>query len=239
MDDVIHVELLEGWREAAGMHYAGIKIELAPGWKTYWRAPGDGGLPTIVDWEGSENLSDVEILWPRPQVFHAFGMRSVGYDDEVLLPMHLEAEDADAAINARINLTMGICKEVCVPVSFSLNAVLTSESSVAATPIRTALSLRPRKVDAPLDCSLQASADGYQLTVATQFAALAGEEETSVVELASPDIWISEPDYLRAGDRVTATVELRPHHDGASIDLDTLRMTVLTNQSAIELLGCD
>jgi len=86
-DSIVQVQLLEGWREPDGSHYAGIEIKLAPGWKTYWRAPGDGGIPTHVSWEGSSNLQGAEIHWPRPGVFRAGGMRSVGYDENVVLPV--------------------------------------------------------------------------------------------------------------------------------------------------------
>ena len=77
-DSVVTVELLDGWRDVDGTHFAGIEITLAPGWKTYWRAPGDGGLPTSLNWSRSSNLQTAKVHWPRPDVFRVAGLRSIG-----------------------------------------------------------------------------------------------------------------------------------------------------------------
>ena len=51
-DAVEGVALIAGWRQADGSRLAGIEIRLAPGWHTYWRAPGSAGIPPTFDWSG-------------------------------------------------------------------------------------------------------------------------------------------------------------------------------------------
>ena len=67
--DVIHGEILQGWVLPDGNRMAAIRMTVEPGWKTYWRAPGDMGIPHSFDWSGSRNLSAVAVEWPATTVF--------------------------------------------------------------------------------------------------------------------------------------------------------------------------
>ena len=86
-DRVVQAEVLPGWRTENGDHMAALRITLNPGWKTYWRAPGDAGIPPLLDWSGSGNLESAEVTWPTPEVFSQNGMRSIGYTEELVLPV--------------------------------------------------------------------------------------------------------------------------------------------------------
>lgn len=238
VDSVVSVTLLEGWREPDGSHYAGIQIDLAPGWKTYWRAPGDGGIPTTTNWDGSDNLAFAKVFWPRPEVFRTFGMRSVGYADRVVLPVHLEAKES-GDIDAELNLRLGVCNEICLPVDVSLSGVLSDTDVIGMVPIQAALTDRPKTSEAKLSCTLTDLGEEYRLDIATNIAPLDGVAETSVVEVGDQRVWVSEPRFMRDDDWVLSTVRLIPQHDKADVDLSTVRMTLLTTTSATELRGCD
>lgn len=238
IDSIVSVTMLEGWREPNGAHYAGIQIDLAPGWKTYWRAPGDGGVPTTATWEGSQNLAHAQVLWPRPNVFRTSGMRSIGYTDRVVLPVHAEAQNG-GDIDAHLKLILGICKGVCMPVTISLSGVLREDGSMDAAPIKAALTQRPQAVDAKLSCTLIDMGDEYRLDIAANIPPLEGRAETTVVELSDPSVWVSEPRFMRDESWVLSTVRLIPQSEKASVDLSTVRLTMLTTTSAIELRGCD
>lgn len=237
-DSVVSVTWLDGWRQEDGTHYAGIQIDLAPGWKTYWRAPGDGGIPTTANWERSENLAVAEVLWPRPEVFRTYGMRSVGYADRVVLPVHLEAE-GNGAINIELDLRLGVCNEICMPVEVSLSGQVQPDEVVGRVPIQAALTNRPQPMDAKMDCTLVPLEGEYRLDIATNIPALEGNAETSVVELGDGMVWVSEPDFMRDDNWVMSSVRLIRQNEDAQIDLSTLRLTMLTTTSAIELTGCD
>jgi DsbC/DsbD-like thiol-disulfide interchange protein len=95
---------------------AGIDIELAPGWKTYWRMPGEAGVPPQFDWSGSQNAKSVEVLWPSPTRFSDAGGETVGYKDRVVFPLRIPAEHPSEAVLLRLSMFFGVCKEVCIPV---------------------------------------------------------------------------------------------------------------------------
>ena len=78
--------------DAMGRIWLGVEIKLAPGWKTYWRNPGESGAPPRFDWQGSQNLDRVEVRWPAPHRFSSFGFDSYGYDDGVVLPVFVDLD---------------------------------------------------------------------------------------------------------------------------------------------------
>jgi len=102
-----------------------------PGWKTYWRAPGDGGIPPQFNFSGSETISSVTPHWPVPEVFDQNGLRSIGYNDGVVFPITVSSQDASAPIQINGELNIGVCEEICVPVALDLR--LTTSVDVAPT----------------------------------------------------------------------------------------------------------
>jgi len=94
---------------------AGVQIELDPGWKTYWRVPGDSGIPPQVIWKGSTNVKSIEMRWPAPLRFiDQYGM-SIGYINEIVLPVTIVPEDKNAAVNLALELNYAVCADVCLP----------------------------------------------------------------------------------------------------------------------------
>lgn len=101
--------------------YAGVEIEMPKGWKTYWRAPGDaGGIPPEFDWEGSENLASVEVLYPAPHRLTDKAGDAIGYKDRVLFPIRVTAKDATLPVVINGVVQYGICKDICIPAEAKL-----------------------------------------------------------------------------------------------------------------------
>ncbi|MCI5112233.1 MAG: copper-binding protein, partial [Marivita sp.] len=100
---------------------AGLHIQLNESWKTYWRSPGEVGIPPSVEWGGSENVADVEFMWPAPTRFTAFGIENFGYSDEVVFPLRvvLDEPGTPATLSAQVRLL--VCSDVCVPEEFNLS----------------------------------------------------------------------------------------------------------------------
>ncbi|MEE8246278.1 MAG: protein-disulfide reductase DsbD domain-containing protein, partial [Alphaproteobacteria bacterium] len=93
----------------------GLHIRLEPGWKTYWRSPGDAGFPTLLDWSGSANLAAAELHWPAPKRFRIFGLETFGYVDEVVLPVTLSLARPGQAAALKVRVDYAICKDICIP----------------------------------------------------------------------------------------------------------------------------
>jgi DsbC/DsbD-like thiol-disulfide interchange protein len=239
-DDVVQVTLMEGWRLSDTRHMAAIRIELAPGWKTYWRAPGEGGVPTVLRLTDADGVTGMAIHWPRPEVFFANGMRSIGYRDDVILPLEFAVSES-GAIEIEGRLDMGVCLDVCMPITLDLEGLLPDTPTRVAA-IGAALSDRPlTAVEAGAGhatCALRPISDGLQVTV-TATVPQTGNDETVVVEHADPMIWVSEATTRRDGSRVTAVADIVPPDAGPfALNRSDLRITVIGSQMAVELDDC-
>jgi DsbC/DsbD-like thiol-disulfide interchange protein len=243
MDDVVRVGLIPGWRMESGAHMAALRVRLEPGWKTYWRAPGDAGIPPLFDWSGSENVSAVRVHWPVPHVFEQNGLRSVGYSGEVVMPVEITPARGDETIGLAGQIQIGVCQDICLPVSMAVSVSLPPDGGGhGAAAIRAALEDRPMtEAEAgvgAVTCRTEPIDDGLRLEVSIEMPRVASAEET-VVEFADPTVWISEAATSRTDGRLTAVAELVPA-DAAPFALSRgdLRFTVLGDGRAVDIRGC-
>ena len=95
---------------------AGLHFQLDPGWKIYWRSPGDSGSPPVPDFAASQNVAAVEVAWPAPRRFAELaGLETAGYTDETVLPLRVAAARADEAVRLRARVPYQACETVCIP----------------------------------------------------------------------------------------------------------------------------
>src|SRR5215470_18676575 len=100
---------------ADGLLRAGVEIRLATGWKTYWRYPGDSGVPPVFDFSKSENVKSVSILWPAPHRFTDDGGASIGYKGGVIFPVHVVPANPNRPTTLRAAISYAVCEKLCVP----------------------------------------------------------------------------------------------------------------------------
>jgi DsbC/DsbD-like thiol-disulfide interchange protein len=108
---------------------AGVEIRLAAGWKTYWRYPGDSGVPPVFDFSKSENVKSVAILWPAPHRFTDEGGASIGYKGGVMLPLRIVPENPKRPVTLRLAVDYAICEKLCVPAKGAAKLDLAKTSS--------------------------------------------------------------------------------------------------------------
>jgi DsbC/DsbD-like thiol-disulfide interchange protein len=121
------VSMLSGGQDA-DIWQAGILVELEPGWKTYWRVPGDTGIPPQFDWAGSKNTGAIEVGYPVPSRFQDAGGESIGYHGRVLFPLSVRPEKPDEMVRLRLNLFFAVCKEICIPAKAKAELLLNSSN---------------------------------------------------------------------------------------------------------------
>ena len=240
-DDVLSAALLPGWQMQDGHRMAALHLSLAPHWKTYWRAPGETGIPPQFDWSGSRNLKSVTLHWPSPQVITLDGLQSIGYLQQLVLPLEIVAIDPAKPVDLRLQMALGVCKDICMPAAFALTGML-SGPGAADRLIATALDNQPRTAAQAgltgIGCAVSPNPDG--LRIAAELALPPqGTPETVVFETADKTVWVAEATTNRTGNTLTAQTDLVPQ-SGAPFALDRsgVTVTVIAQGHSVEIKGC-
>ncbi len=242
IEGVHSIEVLPGWKTPEGRRLTGLRIRLKPGWKTYWRAPGDAGIPPQFDWTGSRNIKAVKIHWPRPEVAVSGGMRSIVYSNEVVLPLEFTPESPDRPIIMKARVGLGVCRDICIPVSVAFEVDLSPTDTRPDPAIRKALAERPVAAQQAgvrrVICEVAPIRDGLKVTTRIHMPAI-GQEEIAVIEAPDPSIWVSEAQTRREGQTLIASAEMVPPSNAPfALDRSGVRITVLGDGTAVDIQGC-
>jgi DsbC/DsbD-like thiol-disulfide interchange protein len=133
------VRLLDGG-EISGRRMAGIAVFLNDGWKTYWRVPGDSGMPPSFDFSRSQNLKSVRVLWPAPSRFADPELgETIGYKGEVVFPLVIEPEDPARPVRLHLVMDYALCSDICIPARAELVRVLPPAGAARPDPAERAL----------------------------------------------------------------------------------------------------
>ncbi|MGQ0676209.1 MAG: protein-disulfide reductase DsbD family protein [Rhodospirillales bacterium] len=170
----------------------GLQFKLNPHWKTYWRSPGDAGLPAKIDWSGSENLSEARVLWPAPERHTLLGIETLGYENEVLLPILARPKTPGRPVRLRAQVDYLVCENICVPAHAAIKLDLPAGAAVPSA-----------FVDLVDRWRAKVPGDGAASGLSVERAALAGAELAVKVaareRLAKPDLLVEGPPGFHFG----------------------------------------
>jgi DsbC/DsbD-like thiol-disulfide interchange protein len=139
------VRLVAGGTDG-GHPLAGVEIALDPGFKTYWRNPGESGLPPSFDWSKSTNVEAVEVMWPAPARLEDAAGVSYGYLRQVVFPVRVRRREPRKAVTLALTIHYGVCKEICIPAQAELSLTLPKHGAPPAQAvIEQALAWVPRQ----------------------------------------------------------------------------------------------
>jgi len=242
LDNLVRIEVLDGGPTARGTHMAALRLTLSDGWKTYWRAPGEAGIPPSFDWRGSRNLRDVAITWPAPEVFSANGTRTIGYKHQLVLPVEVTPSSDGKPVRLRGRIDFGLCSDVCIPGTLDFDQELDPQAGRNPA-IIAALAQRPYSAAEAgvraATCRLSPVEGGLRVEARITMPS-AGGEEIAVIEPGAPGIWAGETQSRRQGDTLIAASELMSETGSAfALNRSDLRITVLGAQHSVEIRGCD
>ena len=242
-DHVSSLSFVPGWQREDGFYVGAIRIDLEEGWKTYWRSPGHNGIAPEFSWSGSSNLEQVGYFWPSPGIFENGGFRTIGYEQQLLLPVLLKPKTAGEPISLNLGVEYGVCEEICVPAYDSTSAFLDLGLVQNQAAIEEAIEQRSRPaVQAGLvssSCSLRPSGDDFVLSAEFQFDGDIEAHRLVVVETGSNLIWSSEADHSISDGVLRVESDLQFYGEGAmTLDRSDLRFTLMNDGSSIEIMGC-
>jgi DsbC/DsbD-like thiol-disulfide interchange protein len=108
---------------------AGVEIKLGADWKTYWRYPGDAGVPPRFDFARSDNVKSVQVLWPAPHRISDESGNSIGYKGGVIFPLLVTPADPAKPVTLRLKLDYAVCEKICIPAEGSAELELKGGAS--------------------------------------------------------------------------------------------------------------
>lgn len=235
------VRLVAGGKGAGGSLRAGVELKLAQGYKTYWRSPGDSGIPPRFDWTGSTNLASIEVRWPVPARFRDGGGWSVGYSRDVLFPLAVTPRDPEKPVNLMLKLDFAICEKLCIPVQASTALTIGGGASAHSTRIAAAMALVPLRVAMGADAARVAVLDArttLQDGRPRLDVTIAVPEGSYLLDMLveGPDMWVFGPSTLSDQGQgrwlVSALVEDSPKGQGGPTPLV---LTLITGGPASEI----
>jgi len=207
------VRLLAGPPATKGStsYLAGVEITLAEGWKTYWRTPGDAGVPPVFNWAGSANLATAGVRYPAPMRLPEPGAQTIGYKGSVLFPVEVVPADPAKAVGLKLAFEFGVCREICIPAEATLQldlhpALRAGEASPAILAALTRVPRSPaeRRPQDPeiAHVSARLGEPSPGLTIAARFPG--GAEGADLFVEAPEGLYVPQP--ARVGEGTDGTV---------------------------------
>lgn len=227
---------------AAGKVTAGIAVDLPEGWKTYWRTPGDAGIPPSFETAASQGLAPVTVRYPVPERFDEAGLTAIGYTKSVVLPIDTALADPSRPGKLVVEVMIGLCHDICMPFETRLEATIDPKAApdaAAAATIAAAVAKVPVAADAkapPRVVSARREGSGPHETVVVEVAMPAdGGAEDVLVEGPTSDWALPLPRRDGpAGTRERWTFAVDGVPKGASIGAADLRFTLRSGARAVE-----
>jgi DsbC/DsbD-like thiol-disulfide interchange protein len=236
------VRLIAGSRTKDATARAGIEIKLAPGWKTYWRYPGDSGVPPRFDFAASQNVKSVTIAWPAPHRFSDETGITIGYKDGVIFPLHVVPQDAAKPVLLRLTADYAVCEKICIPVEGGAELLLDGRRSELESTLAAFEALVPKPAQV---------GDSAPLAVRAVRRERTGDRPRVIVDVAAPgsgpvDLFVEGPsaDWALPVPEPVADAPAGLHRfafvldglpPGASADGARLTFTLVSGTSAIEV----
>jgi DsbC/DsbD-like thiol-disulfide interchange protein len=222
---------------------AGVEIRLKSGWHTYWRYPGDAGVPPRFDFSESQNLKSLEVRWPAPQRIPEQGLVAIGYTGDVILPLTIVPQIRGEPVKLRLKLDYAVCETLCVPAEGKAELVLTGggsshEAALAAAEARVPKSTALGEGSALAVRSVRREDTGGRPRILVDVAAPPAAEIALFAEGPTADWALPVPAAVDGAPKGLQrfAFELDGAPPGASYDGARIALTAVAGDAAIEVV---
>ncbi|MGN6287378.1 MAG: protein-disulfide reductase DsbD domain-containing protein, partial [Afipia sp.] len=217
----------------------GISFKLDKGWKTYWRTPGDSGVPPRFDFSKSENVEAVTVLWPAPQAFpDGAGGTALGYHNDVVIPLRIAVHDQNKPVTLNANIQYAVCEKLCVPAQADLSLAFTSVASTEDSTLSAAMDTvpKPANVGDTNPMTIRDVKRSGDKRVEVDVASPGDKDVTLFVEGPTPGWALPIPKRIKGGDRDVQrfAFDLEGLPAGATPDGATLKFTLASGNRGYE-----
>jgi DsbC/DsbD-like thiol-disulfide interchange protein len=229
--------------KSAKSYLAGVEITLAEGWKTYWRTPGDAGVPPLFDWTGSTNVAAIVVRYPAPSRLPEPAAQTIGYKNSVIFPVEVTPADAMQPVDLKLSAQFGICQEICIPAetAISLTLVPSQLEGEASPALLAALERVPRpqasrRAGDPELLRVTASLDGAAPRLLIEARFRRGDLGADVFVEAPEGLYVPAPKRLpdSADGTLRFEVDLSRGGNARELKAKTLTLTLVGDAGATE-----
>jgi DsbC/DsbD-like thiol-disulfide interchange protein len=220
-----------GMPDEAGRLKGMLEIDLFHGWKTYWRDPGDAGVPPQIDVSSSANIASAEFGFPPPERHDDGSFKWAGYDEPVALPITFTLKSPAEAALIEADLFLGVCETICIPAQtrLSLDPASYPDNPEEAAAVAAAFAALPAPAKPEFGVSATRE-EGSKLIVEARFA---GDPASAEFFLAAPEGYaFGTPERVEEDGKTLFSVEILARPDSLPTG-DGLHYTLVTNAGAV------
>lgn len=232
------VRLVAAGVDADGYLDAGLEIALPAGWHTYWRAPGDAGIPPSFDFSASANLADVVVDFPVPVQLDDGATLTNVYYDRVLLPVRARVIDPAGPSSLSVTLDLGVCDEICVPDAATATVAIAPgvHDAAARAQIDAARAALPSPAEPGVFAVTAVARDGgTDKRPVFRFDAVVPDPADAVFLVEGPPHWSPyRPEKVADGEGTAWTVKFSRLGADVAADDATFRVTMISGGRAVE-----
>ncbi len=227
--DILFGKILE---TAPSKILIGMKVNLLPKWKIYWRNPGEAGLPPEIKWKTGNNIKSMKLLFPNPKRFNFFGMETFGYENEVIFPIVIERLNKNKKISGSIKFEAQVCAEICVPVNYNYDLKQLTYNNKKNSKLKDILRYKNKvpkflgNKDLEL-FSFDKSDDNLKLSLINKF----DISPYDIIVEDNKEFIFEKPTYSKNGQLLDITINLNEKTD---YEFEFLKLTFLSNDGSYE-----
>lgn len=201
-------------RAPDGTTLVGLELDMPDADKTYWRLPGESGIPTEIDTKGSDGVTSAAIEWPYPTPEVTQGFLDYVYHGHTVLPVQLKTSGGATLLQASV--IMGVCSDVCVPVRtrFSLPLSFTTPDAANGLRLRQAEALAPLPWDKPQPAFANVRFDTTERALRLDLADATIDPDSVIASTTDPTIVFDAPQKSPDGRSILLKVRGRPQSAG-------------------------
>lgn len=241
-EGVDNIQFIEGWRGADGKHYSGIHIDLKDGWKTYWRSPQGSGIPPVFTVNRDGDITDVEIVFPKPNLYEEFGEEVLAYTGSVTFPVIFDIKDGTDVAVLDSKFSFAVCSDVCIPLSFTMKSLLPAGTSTGVSTIKAALKAGPTKASTVglkrHNCTVDANGKSFEISSEYNWP-FGQEPQKVVIEYPNDAFWVQPAEVVITGNSLSVTTVVKNYGSQISfLERNAITTSVLIENHIFEFAGC-
>ena len=239
----VETSYINGWQNSDSSIQGALAFYLKPGFLTYWRNPGNFGFKPHFDWSKSLNIKKITFDWPTPKIFNKFDSQIIGYEHELILPIKLEPTDDSIPMTLHLELSFGVCSDICIPIQKSILRIISNQFSklnedvVKEAISKIAVNRHTEKVVSNR-CEITKDSDKFIVKTIIDFKNEIQNDTLIFPDYLSDDLTITDQTIIRNRNKLFLTLDLFNGNKEQILERSLIRIMIMEPDNGIEIIPC-